>query len=91
MSQENAKAQGIFVPNWYFAVALIPAILGVLWLVMSIVEIKSNQTNLSNTIEYRLQIIERQGKLNDEHLRQIENRIARIEGKRGIQPAEPDQ
>jgi hypothetical protein len=92
MAEEQAKAQGIFVPNWYFAVLLIPLCGAVIWLVSTLTEIRSNQANLQNTIEFRLRIIERDVKLNDEHLRQVENRVARIEGKKNIpQPVEPEQ
>lgn len=92
MTQDTAvRAQGVFIPNWWLSLLLIPLIGGVMWVVITLTQIQANQANLQSTIEYRLKIMERDIKLNDEHLRQIENRIARVEGKKNIQPTEPDQ
>ena len=102
MTTDHAKAQGLFIPNWWLSLLLIPVIGAALWINSSLNQIASDQRtaergaidsqaltkqsidSLKDTLQYRLNEIERQGKLNDEHLRQAESRIARIEGKRGI-------
>lgn len=106
MTADRAKAQGIFIPNWWLAILLIPILLGVLWFFKSQSDIQAAQITaerlraadaeaarmqfqaMKDTLEYRLRSIETQGKLNDEHTRQLEKSIARIEGKKGISPLE---
>lgn len=109
MTQEAAKAQGVFVPNWWLSILLIPVLVGVLWFFKSLSDIQAQQKadaavavaqaqafaaamqaqatamqGLKDTVEFRLNKAEVQGKLNDEHERLIENRLARIEGRKGI-------
>lgn len=109
MSEERAKAQGLFVPNWWLAILLIPVLIWVYWMSTNVHDFQSAQNaslliqaansqaqttaiqSLKDTVEFRLKNIETQGKLNDEHLRLMENRIARLEGRKNIQPIDPEQ
>lgn len=91
ITEDRAKAQGIFIPNWWIAILLIPAFGAIIWVAMTLTEIKTQQAAAAQMWDLRLRTIERDVKLNDEHMRQLENRTSRIEGKRGIQPIEPEQ
>lgn len=92
MSEERAKAQGVFIPNWWLAILLVPLAGGVIWVVITLTRIQAVAENIQSTTEWRMNRVERDTKLNDEHLRQLENRISRIEGKRGVAaPVEPEQ
>lgn len=91
MTEEAAKSQGLFIPNWWLALLLIPLMGGVLWVVMSLTTIQATQQAMRDTLEFRLKEMEIQAKLNDEHLRQIENRLARIEGKKNLKAPLEDQ
>lgn len=102
MTNDAAKRQGIFLPNWWLSMLLVPVAIWVYWMSATVRDIAKDQATakevsaansqtqvvviqgLKDTLEYRLKSMETQGKLNDEHLRQIENRIARIEGKKNI-------
>lgn len=39
---------------------------------------------MKDSLEYRLKSIEVQGKMNDEHTRQMESRLARVEGRKNV-------
>jgi hypothetical protein len=80
MSEDKAKAQGVFIPNWWLALLLIPLAGGVMWVVITLTQIQSQQAALQAAIEYRLKASETQGRLNDEHTRQLEIEIARTKG-----------
>lgn len=84
MTEDRAKAQGLFIPNWWLAILLIPLMAGVVWVVVTLTSIQQQQIALKDSLEFRLKQVETQGKINDEHLRQIENRLARIEGKKNL-------
>jgi len=84
--QTGPRATGIFIPSWFLAIALIPACLGILWLNTTLTEIRTNQASLQNSIEFRLKQAEVQEKLNDEHLRLLEQEIAAIKAARDVQP-----
>lgn len=91
MAEDTARAQGIFIPNWWLAMLLIPLAGGVIWMIITLTQISANQAAMQNSLEFRLKQVETQSKLNDEHLRQIENRIARIEGKKNVPVQQEDQ
>lgn len=80
MTQENAKAQGVFLPNWWLAILLMPLAGGVIWVVITLTRIQEQQSSLKDTIEFRLKSTETQTRLNDEHTRQLEIEIAKTQG-----------
>lgn len=80
MTTERAKAQGVFLPNWWLSLLLIPLAGGVMWIVITLTSISANQAALKDTLEFRLKAVEVQTKLNDEHERQRQIDQARLEG-----------
>src|SRR5262245_56594606 len=81
MAEDDAKRQGVFLPNWWLSLLLIPTAGGVLWVATTLAEIKSNIAGLKDSNEFRLKQVETQGKLNDEHTRLLEIEIARTQGR----------
>lgn len=80
MEETGARAQGVWIPSWFLAIILIPVCGGILWVVITLTQISRDQANIQTTIEYRLKEVETRNKLNDEHIRGIEETIARIDG-----------
>lgn len=80
MAEEQAQRQGVFIPNWWLAILLMPLAGGVLWVIITLTSISANQTALQNTLEFRLKQVETQAKLNDEHERERQIDQARLQG-----------
>lgn len=76
MTTEKAKAQGVFMPNWWLGILLIPALYGVFSFGQSITRIETK----IDAYESRLKNVETQGRLNDEHTRILEVSIAEVKG-----------
>lgn len=76
MSTERAQAQGLFIPSWWLAILLIPAAYGVWSAGMSLSRIETKV----DAADARVKAVETQGRLNDEHTRQLEIEIAKTQG-----------
>jgi hypothetical protein len=78
--QTGPRATGIFIPSWFLAIILVPVCGGILWVATTLTEIRRDQTNLANTIEYRLKEVETQEKLNNERWLDTKEKLSRLEG-----------
>lgn len=85
MEETGARAQGVWIPSWFLAIILIPVCGGILWVVITLTQISRDQANLQNTIEYRIQQLDTQSKLNDERWRATEGTLAAL---RALQDAQ---
>jgi hypothetical protein len=83
--QTGPRATGIFIPSWFLAIILVPVCGGILWVATTLTEIRRDQANLQGAVEYRLKNAETQERLNDEHLRMLENEISAMKAGRESQ------
>lgn len=80
MTEDKAKAQGVFIPNWWLAILLMPLCGAALWVVVTLTRIQTQQDNIQTMVEFRMKAIETQDKIKDEHVRDLELSIAKTQG-----------
>lgn len=76
MTTEKAKAQGIFMPNWWLGILLIPALYGIYSFGQSLTRIEVKV----DAYESRLKSAETQGRLNEEYTRNLQLELAEVKG-----------
>lgn len=80
MTEESAKAQGVFLPNWWLAIMLIPLVAGILWVITSLTRIQTQQENIQALMEFRMKSVETKASLNAEHEETLRLAEAKLEG-----------
>jgi hypothetical protein len=85
MEETGQRATGVWIPSWFLAVILVPVCGGILWVVITLTTIRTQQDNLQNTMEFRLKGAETDNKLNTRDISDLRIEVESLKSERAQQ------